>query len=171
MLLIDVQGRLAESMHNKEKLYQSLQVLIEGMTILGVPILWLEQLPEKLGPTREEIAPLLEGLEPIKKACFSCCRADGFEEKLTATGCRRVLLTGIETHICVYQTGRDLIEKGYEVQVVTDGVSSRTEENRMTGIQRLVQLGASPTSVEMILFELIGTAEDDRFRQIVKLVK
>ncbi len=86
-------------------------------------------------------------------------------------GREQVLLCGIETHICVFQTGWDLIQMDRQVQVVADCVSSRTKENKDIGLQRRVQSGAQITSLEMILFELIGAAAGDQFRQIVKLIK
>ena len=91
--------------------------------------------------------------------------------KFNALERNQVLLTGIETHICVYQTGMDLLEKNYDVQVVSDCVSSRTLQNKTIGIDRLVQAGASVTSVEMIFFELMKAAEGEKFREMVKIVK
>jgi nicotinamidase-related amidase len=86
-------------------------------------------------------------------------------------GRTQVLLTGIETHICVFQSGYDLIQNGCEVQVVSDCVSSRTRENKDVGIQRIVQSGGQVTCVEMVFFELMRAAQGDQFKQIVKLIK
>ncbi|MFH2058756.1 MAG: hydrolase [Pseudomonadota bacterium] len=171
MLLIDVQGRLAQLMNEKEKLFKSLQIMIQAMKILEVPIVWMEQIPDKLGRTSVDILQFLSDQSPIEKSSFSCCEEPVFMEKFKKIGRNQVLLTGIETHICVFQTGTDLIQKGYDVQVVADCVSSRTKENKNIGIQRLCQSGAQITSLEMILFELLKVAEGDKFRQIVKLLK
>ncbi|MCA1793055.1 MAG: hydrolase [Desulfobacteraceae bacterium] len=171
MLLVDVQGQLAQVMHEKEKLFQSLEILIKGMNILEVPILWMEQIPAKLGPTVDEIRPLLAKTSPIEKDSFSCCREPAFMEKFDALSRNQVLITGIETHICVFQTGYELLNKGYEVQVVSDCVSSRTRENKEVGLQRIRHSGAQITSVEMVFFELMRRAKGDHFRQIVKLIK
>ena len=84
---------------------------------------------------------------------------------------KQILITGIETHICVYQTAVDLVEMGYEVQVVTDAVSSRTAENKEVGIQKMSNAGVHITSTEMALFELLEKAEGPRFKQILKIVK
>ena len=171
MLLIDVQGQLAQLMYEKEKLFKSLGTLIQGMKILEVPIIWMEQIPKNLGPTTEAISKYLTGEEPIEKFSFSCCSEPQFVDKFKKAGRTQVLLTGIETHICVFQTGHDLINQGCEVQVVSDCVSSRTKENNEVGIQRIVQAGGQVTCVEMIFFELLRAAQGDNFKQIVKLIK
>ncbi|MBU1342808.1 MAG: hydrolase [Proteobacteria bacterium] len=171
MLLIDVQGQLAQLMYEKENLFKSLEIMVQGMKILKVPIIWMEQIPKKLGPTIEDVSKYLEGEEPIDKFTFSSCGDPRFMDKFKRAGRTQVLLTGIETHICVFQTGYDLIEQGCQVQVVSDCVSSRTKENKDIGIQRIVQSGGQVTCVEMAFFELMREAAGDKFKQIVKLIK
>jgi len=171
MLLIDVQGQLSQLMYEKEKLFRSLGTLIQGMKILEVPIIWMEQIPKNLGPTTEVISKYLTGEDPIEKFSFSCCDEPQFMDQFKKAGRTQVLLTGIETHICVFQTGHDLIQQGCEVQVVSDCVSSRTKENNEIGIQRIVQSGGQVTCVEMIFFELLKAAQGDKFKQIIKLIK
>jgi nicotinamidase-related amidase len=171
MLLVDVQGQLAQLMHEKETLFKSLEILIKGMQILGIPILWMEQIPSKLGPTIDGIRQLMGQATPIEKDSFSCCQEPVFMEKFTALSRDQILITGIETHICVFQTAHELLEKGYAVQVVSDCVSSRTLENKQVGLQRILQSGARITSVEMVFFELMRRAQGDHFRQIVKLIR
>ncbi len=171
MLLIDVQGKLAQIMHDKDNLFESLKVMIQSMQILGVPIIWMEQIPDKLGDTTKEIADLVIDNKPIPKSAFSCCGEPEFMEAFKDSGKTQVLLTGIEAHICVFQTGYELLNQGYQVQVVADCVSSRTKENKDIGLQRIVQSGGRISSLEMILFELLGKAEGDKFKQIVKLIK
>jgi nicotinamidase-related amidase len=172
LLVIDVQGKLAQLMHQKESLFANLEKIIRGAQVLEVPIIWTEQVPEKLGQTTPAIAELLvNSAEPISKASFSCCGVQPFMAQLQALDRRQTLMTGIETHICVYQTAVDLLDMGYEVQVVADAVSSRTAENRQIGLDRLNEAGAIITSTEMALFELLRIAEGDKFRQITKIVK
>ncbi|MCK5164224.1 MAG: hydrolase [Desulfobacula sp.] len=171
MLLIDVQGQLAQLMYEKGKMFKSLGALIQGMKILGVPIIWMEQIPKNLGPTTEAVSKYLTGEEPIEKFSFSCCGEPQFMDKFKKAGRTQVLLTGIETHICVFQTGYDLINQGCEVQVVSDCVSSRTKENKEIGIQRIIQSGGQATCVEMVFFELLRAAQGDKFKQIIKLIK
>ena len=172
MLLIDVQGQLAQLMYEKDKLFKSLGIMIQGMKTLGVPIIWMEQIPKNLGPTTEVVAKYMNDEEPIEKFSFSCCNEPEFMDKFKKAGRTQVLLTGIETHICVFQTGYDLIKsQGCEVQVISDCVSSRTRDNKEIGIQRIVQSGGEVSSVEMIFFELLKAAKGDEFKQIIKLIK
>jgi len=171
MLLVDVQGQLAQLMHQRDPLFKNLEIMIKGMKIMGIPMIWMEQIPSKLGTTTPCIADLIQDLTPIEKSSFSCCGEPEFMARFESLGCNQVILTGIETHICVYQTGMDLLKKGCEVQVVSDCVSSRTRENKNVGLSRLDRAGAGITSVEMLFFELLKAAEGNEFKQIVKLIK
>jgi nicotinamidase-related amidase len=171
LILVDVQGKLAQSMHNKQVLFENLKRIIKGMQILGVPILWTEQNPKGLGPTIPEIAELLPNQHPISKFSFSCCGNDQFIKDLKTIGPKNNLIAGIESHVCVYQTAADLIARQYEVQVVVDAVSSRTPENRQIGLEKSKDAGASLTSTETALFELLKKAEGAKFKEIIKLVK
>ena len=171
LVLVDIQGKLASLMHEHQALYSQLQILIQGVQALQLPILWLEQYPKGLGPTISEVAELLSEQEPLAKTCFSACGLNIFQDQLRETGRRQVLLAGIETHICVYQSARDLLDAGYQVEVVSDAVSSRTAENKALGLQRMAQAGAKITSVEMCLFELLKLAGTPEFKTIARLVK
>ena len=171
LIVVDVQGKLASLMHDREQLYRNLQILVKGARILELPVYWLEQYPEGLGPTIPEVAELLTGLEPMPKVCFSACGLEEFAQKLRAEGRQQILVCGIETHICVYQTVRDLLADGYHVQVVADAVSSRTAGNRQIGLDRMAGLGAHITSVEMALFELLRQADTPPFKEIARLVR
>lgn len=172
LVIVDVQGKLAQLMADKETLFANLARLVQGADVLEIPILWLEQYPEGLGPTIEPLAALLAPKrQPMPKLSFSCWGCPAFVDALRATGRRQVLLAGIETHVCIYQTTADLLAEGYEVQVVGDAVSSRTAENRQIGLQRVRDLGAAVTSTEMALFELVRVARGDRFRAIARIVR
>ena len=171
LVIIDVQEKLAKAMYEKEKLIDNLQKLIKGIKVLEVPIIWLEQNPQGLGPTMPEIAQLLPNLEPISKLSFSCCASERFMKEMKALKRNHILLTGIEAHVCVYQTARDLVNLGYEVQVVIDTVSSRTVESKQIGLERIKEVGGSLTSVETALFELLKVAEGPKFKEILKIVK
>ena len=171
IVLIDVQGKLAELMHEKDQLYRQLQILLKGARILDVPVLWLEQYPNGLGPTVPEIAASLEGLEPIEKTCFSANGSERFQRALNASGRGTAVLAGIESHVCVYQTAQDLLAAGIDVEVVRDAVSSRTAENRQAGLERMVSLGAGMTTVEMVLFEWLRGAGSAAFKEISRMVR
>jgi len=171
LLIIDIQGNLAHLMHGKELLFKNVQKLIKGIQILEIPILWVEQNPQGLGPTIPEIADILSDIQPISKMSFSSCRNDIFLQTLNALNRKQVLVAGIEAHVCVYQTAADILDIGYEVQVVTDAVSSRSVENKEIGLQRMRDSGVSFTSVETALFELLKVAEGEQFKEILKIVK
>ena len=171
LLIIDIQGNLAHLMHGKELLFKNVQKLINGIQVLGIPILRVEQNPQGLGPTIPEIADILSNIQPISKMSFSSCRNDDFLQALNALNRKQVLTAGIEAHVCVYQTAADLVDIGYEVQVVTDAISSRSVENKEIGLQRMRDSGVSLTSVETALFELLKVAEGEQFKEILKIVK
>lgn len=171
LLVIDVQGKLAHLVHEKEILFKNIQAMIKGAQILGIPILWTEQVPEKIGNTIPEIAKLLTDQQPIEKESFSCVPNKRFMEALLALNRKQIVVTGIEGHVCVYQTAADLIGEGYQVEIVCDAVSSRSVENKQIALERLKQLGAGVTCTEMILCELLKTTEDKKFKEILGLMK
>ena len=173
LIVIDVQGRLAHLMHQKEILFENIQKMITGAKVLDIPIIWAEQIPEKLGDTIPDIKELLHNfrLEPFPKNCFSCIADESILKKLQSLKRKQVLLVGIETHVCIYQTAMDLLELNYEVQVVADAVSSRTLDNKVIGLERMKSMGVAVSSVEMILFELLKVAEGAKFKDIMKIVK
>jgi nicotinamidase-related amidase len=171
LVVVDVQEKLWAAMYEKELLRDNTVRIVQGAKILGVPIVWTEQNPKGLGPTLPEVAQLLTESSPVTKLSFSCCGEKDFMAKLDELNRKQILITGMETHVCVYQTIADLRNMGYEVQVVADAVSSRTPENRAIGLERAKEAGASITSTETALFELLKVAEGDRFKQMLKVVK
>jgi nicotinamidase-related amidase len=171
LLIIDVQGKLAQHMHEKTRLFENLTKLIRGVQVLEVPVIWIEQVPEKLGATIGEVKMLLDGLTPIEKNSFSCCRNSEFMKKLESLDRKQILVAGIETHVCVCQTVCDLIDLEYDAHVVADAVSSRTIENKRIGLEKMRAAGADITSVETLLFELLGIAQGEQFRAINRIIK
>lgn len=171
LFVIDVQGTLAGLMHQKEKLFNNIQILIRAAGLLEIPVLWTEQSPAKLGATVPVIAQWLDGRYPIPKTSFSCCTEDPFLRALISLKRRQCILAGIEAHVCVYQTAADLAGLRYDVHVASDAVSSRTTENKQIGLERIRSCGGVISSVETILFELLKTAEHEKFKEIASLVK
>lgn len=171
LVVVDIQGKLAQLMHGKQDLFKNIQILIKSAKILNIPIIWCQQCPQSLGPTVPAVAELLTDNEPIDKAGFSCCGREQFNSNLIDLGRQQILLCGIETHVCIYQTAVDLHRKGYEVEVIADAVSSRTPENKKIAIDKMAVKGINISSTEMVIFELLGTAEHPNFKQIAKLVK
>ena len=169
LVVVDIQGNLAQAMSEKELLFENVEKIIRGVQVFGIPVLVTEQV--KLGPTIPALARYLEGVKPIVKESFSCCGDRRFMKELTTLNRKQILITGIEAHVCVYQTAMDLLNRGYEIYLVADAVSSRTIRNREIGIQKLKDSGAVLTSAEMALFELLKTAGDPKFKEIFKIVK
>jgi nicotinamidase-related amidase len=171
LLIIDVQGRLALGVVQSATLATNISKLVRACTILDVPVLLTEQYPKGLGRTIDSIGELLPGKVPVEKLSFSCCGTSEFMKQLRSFNRNDILVAGIEAHVCVYQTAVDLVEFGYNVHLVTDAVSSRAEENRLLAIRCIEKAGASLTSTEMALFELLRLADGERFKAISKIVK
>jgi nicotinamidase-related amidase len=172
LVIVDVQGKLAELMYDKDRLFENIRILIQAAEILDIPIIWAQQCPDSLGATVPSVSELLEEkTEPINKATFSCCDNETFIRKLKELSRNQILLCGIETHICIYQTAVDLKAEGRDVTVIADAVSSRTIENKDTGIERLRREQVKISSTEMAIFEIVKTAEHPNFRKLAKLIK
>ena len=171
LVVIDIQGTLARIAADCELLFESARKLIQGARVFHLPIIVTEQIPEKLGSTVPEVDELLDGIGKIPKETFSCCNNAAFMEAFNRANRQQILLCGIESHICVYQTAIDLLSQGYEVHVVADAVSSRTAQNREIGISKMIHAGANLTSTETVLFELLKTAGSGKFKDIFKIVK
>lgn len=171
LVVIDVQEKLTPLMQEKDTLLKNIQILVQAAQVLDIPILWSEHVPEKIGTTVESIQRLMPTQKPIVKKDFSCCGEKNFTKALASLFRRQIIVTGIETHVCVYQTVAQLIERKYAVQVVADAVSSRASFNKDVGLERIKSCGGVITSTETILFELLQTAQHSQFRNILDLVR
>ena len=171
LIMIDMQDKLARVMHERDAMVSNLQKLVKGLAVLGVPVLATEQYPQGLGPMSPDIASLLPDVKPVAKTSFNCLANENFRRQFEALGRKQVLLSGIEAHICVYQTVCGLIAHGCEPFVVTDCVSSRTAENRQLSFEICKQAGARLTRTEAALFELLRTGEGDKFKKISQIIR
>ncbi len=172
LLVVDVQGKLASLMYDHERLFANLERMIRAAQLLELPILWTEQAPEKIGETVEPIKNLLfPVLKPIHKKSFSCYRCPEFLEHLKAINRRQIIVVGIETHVCVYQTVCDLRTHGYDVHLIADAVSSRTQDNKELAIARMRDEGATIATAEMTMCELLKTSEHPKFKAIMTNIK
>jgi nicotinamidase-related amidase len=167
LVVVDVQEAFRPAVLDFDRVARNAAVLVQGAKALGVPVVATEQYPKGLGRTVPEVAQRLDGVEPIEKVCFSAAAADGFD----LGGRDQALLCGIESHVCVSQTAHDLLDRGLEVHVARDAVTSRSEENRELGLHKMESAGAVLTSVETALFELVGAAGTEEFKQVQRLVK
>ncbi|MDH7600076.1 MAG: isochorismatase family protein [Sedimentisphaerales bacterium] len=171
LVIIDVQQKLMAVMEDGARLLRKIPIAIQAAKILGMPIVWLQQRPEALGPTVPEVLAHLEGLEPIDKACFSAWGSPQFRERLRGLQARSALICGIEAHVCVYQTAIDLSRCGLEVHVLADVIASRNGEDRQMAILRMASEGVKISTTEMALFDLLETADHPRFKEVSRLIK
>ena len=170
LVVIDIQGKLASIVDQSEAMISNVAKLVRGIQALDIPIIWMEQNPTRLGSTNPEIVQHMKG-QRIAKMAFNALLEKDVQDAVKATGRSKFILTGIETHICVYQTACALKEQGYKVEVVVDAVSSRSKENKEIGLAKMQALGILPTNTEMILYELLKTSDHEQFKTILKLVK
>jgi len=171
LVMVDFQGKLADIVHGSDQVLPNALRMVKGCQVLEIPIIPTVQVPEKLGPIIPELGEALAGIEPIAKSSFSALRTSEFLVTLEESSRRQVILMGIEAHVCVLQTGLDLLDAGYEVYALSDGVFSRTAENHQLALQCLHDAGAFISSAEIALFEMIRTSEHPQFRTISKLIK
>ncbi|MEN8229724.1 MAG: hydrolase [Bacteroidota bacterium] len=170
-LVIDIQEKLFPHMDQKEELLRKTLILTEGMKILGIPVMVTEQYPKGLGPTLGSIHQAMESSVPVEKISFSCCDEPAYFDALEQSGRDKVIIWGIEAHVCVMQTVIDLAGSGYKPVVVADCISSRNPLDKQWAIERMRTEGAIITTCESILFELTRVAGSDEFRAISRLVK
>ncbi|WP_066628421.1 hydrolase [Labilibacter marinus] len=170
-LVVDIQERLFPHIHEHEQLKKNIEILVEGLKALGVPMLVTEQYKKGLGETIPGVAEKVADCPAFEKTAFSCCDDEPFMHKFEEEGYKTAILFGIEAHICLMQTAIDLKTEGYRPIVIEDCVGSRNPENKRIAINRLLQEGIIVTSYESILFELCRFAGSDTFKAISKLVK
>jgi len=171
LLVVDMQERLLPAMHEREGLLISVRRLARGSELMKLPIWVTEQYPKGLGPTLPELRDALGAARPFEKLTFSALGAAGLLEAMSARGVSDVVLCGVEAHVCVAQTGLDLLDAGKRVFVVEDATGSRSIANWKRGIHRMRDAGATVVSTEMILFELMETAGAGEFKELQRLVK
>ncbi len=172
VLVIDVQSRLTPSMPPDAlaRVVKYGRALVGAGKELGMPVLATEQYPKGLGETIPELREVLPSA-PLQKMHFSCGADPAFAAALEKTGRRQIVVCGMETHVCVFQTVRDLVGMGYEVHVCADAVSSRTEEHRRTGLELCREAGAIVTTAETAIFDLLHLAGTAEFKKVAPLVK
>jgi len=171
VLIVDMQERLVGAT-NAQKEAEVASKLIEAANILDIPIIVSEQYPKGLGHTDGTLAEFLNSSSKIiKKTAFSLLKECGVLETIKSYGKSQVILLGIETHVCVYQTAMDLLEKGYEVCLLKDGCKSRNEFEYETGIDLMCLEGVKISCLEIVLFELLQDAKNPNFKEVQALIK
>lgn len=171
LMIIDLQEKLMTAMSEKAKVYKNNGILLEAAKIFQIPVVLTEQYPRGLGSTVDEIKSKLPAdYHRLEKSRFSALTPE-MSDLLKKIGRKTVLITGSETHVCVFQTTRDLVEQGFNVHVVRDAVCSRFKENFQNGLSLMQQSGAVVTNTETVLFDLLIDASSPEFRRISALVK
>lgn len=171
LLCIDYQEKLLSKISDEEKIKEKIMIMVKSAQILEIPIVITEQYPKGLGSTFLELKNILKDQKLIEKIHFNCFRDINFLDKLTNIDRENLLISGIEAHICILQTALAALNRGYRVYLIEDTISSRSIEDKDIAFKRLAQAGAIPSSVEMILYELLGQAGSTTFKSILKLIK
>jgi nicotinamidase-related amidase len=171
LLVIDVQERFRPVMKEFDSMAAGCIRLIKTFQALDLPIVVTEQYPRGLGQTVPELKEVLGELQPLEKTAFSSYGCAGVPEQIVESRARKILVCGIETHVCVNQTVHDLLAAGYGVHVAVDAVESRHEQNRNLALGRMEQSGAILTTTETAAFELMADAKHDKFKEIQALYK
>lgn len=171
LLIIDVQDRLVGMLKNSEEITKNNMILSKTAKLLGLPVIITEQYPQGLGSTIIEIRENLDQERIFEKQTFSALDNENVKDTLNSLGRKNIILTGIESHICVYQTALALLENGYNVYVVKNAVSSRKTKDYRTALELMRDFGARLTCVETVLFELLKTSTHPNFKEIQSLIK
>jgi nicotinamidase-related amidase len=170
VLVVDVQDRLVPVMWNFAPVEKYCRAMILAARELDLPVIATEQYPKGLGSTLPALRELLPS-PPLVKMHFSCGADPAFEKALAATGRKQVVIVGMETHVCVFQTARDLLERGYEVFICADAVTSRFEEHRRVALEQMRDMGAVITSAETVIFDLLHVCGTPEFKKVSALVR
>lgn len=168
LLVIDLQERLVPHIREHEALVENCRKLIRGAQLLEIPIDATEQYPKGLGPTVEPLRPMLSTIR--EKLRFSSAEAVGWGPSQSDDPRHRIVVCGVEAHVCVQQTVFDLLAGGYRVYVMTDAVGSRQAVDKSAALERMSAGGAILTTVESMLFEWCETAAAPEFKALSRIV-
>ncbi len=175
VLVVDVQVRLASAMPEAAlaELIRNAGILLDAAKVLGVPVVASEQYPKGLGPTVPALKEKLDaiGVTPLPKLTFDACSDLAIARALDAVAPRSVIVVGMESHVCVMQTVRELVKRRFDTHVVADAVASRREENRQIGLELCVRAGATRTVTEAVVFDWLERAGSEAFKALSALVK
>jgi nicotinamidase-related amidase len=169
LLIIDVQEKLIPKIHAAEAVVRNAAFLIDAARVLAMPVQATEQYPKGLASTVAELARRLP--ERPDKTAFSCCAVKSIVENFRRAARPKIVLAGIETHVCVLHTALDLLADGFQVYIAVDSVGSRYVVDHDTALRRMERLGAVLTTAETCVFEWVGGSDHPQFRAISKLVQ
>ena len=169
LLIIDVQEKIIRGIFKKDSITKNIKKLIDAYQILEDNIFLSEQNPFKLGATIPELLPK-NVFKKIEKMEFSLANIQDFLKEIKNKKVTNLIVCGIETHICIQQTALDCLQKGFEVILVSDAMSSRNMLDHEIALQRMIQNGAILTTTESIIFELCKTADRKEFKEIRNII-
>lgn len=167
---IDIQDKLLKAMYNKDEIVKNSTVLAKVASIIGAEAIYTVQYPKGLGFTNEKVKAPLKDKKEFGKLTFNSYGDEEIKKEFDRLAKKQVVLCGMETHICVFQTVRALLEAGYEVFIAEDAMGSRNEKNSKNGMKLLSEMGAVISNTETILFDLAGIAGTDEFKTLQKLI-
>ncbi len=170
LLVIDIQEKLMPSMKFGDQIIEKTNILTQVANRLDMPVLATQQYTKGLGPTVEKVTQCFEQVPVYEKMTFTGC-TDELLTDLKKHGKTKIIVTGMETHVCVYQTVRGLIMEGYQVFVVSDGVCSRKKEDYINGLNLMREMGAVIINTESVFFDLMKEAGTPEFKELSPLIK
>ena len=170
LLVIDVQEKLVPIMKHGKAIIKNTQILLQGAKEMGIPVIATEQYPKGLGSTVADLRAFFEDEDVFAKNSFTAYTED-VQNKIETLGPKKIIVTGMETHVCVYQTVRDLLDAGYEVHIAKDCVGSRTKENYQNGLDLMENMGAIINNTETIVFDLLKVSGTKEFKIMSALIK
>jgi len=172
LVVIDIQERLVPAMPQEVylRLRDTVEMLVSVAELLGVPVVTTEQYPKGIGHTVPELADACKSAV-IEKVSFGCCGEPNFLAALKDLGRSQVIITGMEAHVCVYQTVLGLLEDGYHIHLLRDAICSRNKTDYLAGLDNAAQAGAVVTTAETVLFQMLQKSTHEQFRAVSKLVK
>ena len=172
LVVVDVQEAYRGLTVDHERMVRGVRRLIEAAKVLAIPILATEQYPKGLGHLMPEVAEALPpGVTIVEKLSMSCCGQPDFLRQLEGLKRRQVVVCGIEAQACINQTVHDLLDRGYQVHLPFDAISSRSENDYRVGWEKMIGSGAIPSTVEMVCLEWVRTAEAPEFKSIHRIIK
>lgn len=171
LVIVDFQEKLAKVMKYKEQVTRNINLLLTASKMMDIPVVVTEQYPDGLGPTVSEIKENLPEIDLIPKMTFNCWGVEPFSKELEKAGRNTLLFVGMETHICVYQTVLEALNREFVVHVPEDAVCSRTKTNWERGLAMMGSAGAHITCTEAVMFDLMERAGTPEFKELSKLIK
>lgn len=178
LVLVDEQDRLAAAMEHREQVVGASVRLVRTAALVGMPIVVTRQYPKGLGETDQELLSALRVAEQdratvivVDKIAFDCFSDAGFVAALAHLERRQLVVAGMETHVCVTQTALSALRDGFDVHVVADACCSRRAASHAVALERMRAAGVVVTAAESVMYELVGVAATDEFRELLRIVK